>query len=285
VPALPDDLVRGLLRHIGIAEPPPPDAAGLRAVHGAFLSHVAYDALAVQLGECGPLEADTLAARVLAGGRGGYCFEINTVLYALLEALGFGIERRAAIIGERGARAAGAPTNHLALIVEAGGRRYLADAGWGEGPLDPLPLREGVHAGGPFAWSAEREPDGGWWIGQHHWGSTPGFWFADTPSPLEAFAPHHERLSTAPDSAFVKTLVVQRPFADRIVTLRSRTLVVDGPGLRERRVLPDAAAFAATLRDVFGIDPDVLGPERIARLWGQACAQHAAFVARRAVVS
>ena len=38
----------------------------------------------MQLGETGPLDEAALAARVLADGRGGYCFELNTLLAALL---------------------------------------------------------------------------------------------------------------------------------------------------------------------------------------------------------
>jgi hypothetical protein len=55
---------------------------------------------------------------------------------------------------------------------------------------------------------------------------------------------------------------------------------VDGPGLREREVLPDAAAWTIALHDEFGVDPAVLGDERMARLWSLACAQHERFLAR-----
>jgi N-hydroxyarylamine O-acetyltransferase len=246
---------------------------------------VPYEALAVQLGETGPLEPGALAARMLEGGRGGYCFEANTVLFELLTALGFSVERRQAIVADRDAHARGEPTNHLALIVDVEGRRFLADAGWGEGPLDPLPLDDGPFTAGPFTWSAQRDGDDGWWVSQHEWGSTPGFRFADAPATLADFAPHHRRLSTDPASSFVQTLVVQRPLADRIVTLRARTLFVDGPGHHDRDVLADARAFADALRDAFGIDPGVLGSERMARLWAQACAQHDAHRARRAAAS
>jgi N-hydroxyarylamine O-acetyltransferase len=278
VAQLSHETVTALLERIGLAEAPAADADGLRDVHRAFVSRVPYESLAVQLGECEPLSVDPLVARVLDEGRGGYCFEINTVLTALLEALGFGVEHRAAIVGARGARAGGEPTNHLTLVVDAGGERFLADAGWGEGPLDPLPLREGPYTAGSFTWSLEREPDGAWWIGHHDWGSSPGFSFLDAPAALEDLALHHARLSTAPESPFVRTLVVQRPLEDRIVTLRARTLFADGPGLRERRVLDDAAEFAATLHDEFGIDAAALGDDRLRRLWARACAQHEAFV-------
>jgi N-hydroxyarylamine O-acetyltransferase len=81
---------------------------------------------------------------------------------------------------------------------------------------------------------------------------------------------------TSPDSSFVKTLVVQQPHDDRVVTLRARTRFADGPDLRERALVGDAPEFAAALRDGFGIDPVALGPERLARLWRQALEQHVA---------
>ena len=268
-----------LLCHIGLDGRPSPDGDGLRAVHRAFLTHVAYDGLTAQLGEHAPLDPGALIARTLATGRGGYCFEINTILLTLLEALGFAMERRQGIVGSRDAFADGQPTNHLALVATtAEGDMYVCDAGWGEGPLDPVPLAPGTVAGGPFTWTVEPEDGGAWWVGQHAWGSTPGFRFAATPSPLTAFAPHHQRLAATPDSSFVATLVVQQPADDHIVTLRARTLSRKGPQRDERDVLADRAAFASALRDVFAIDPDALGADRVARLWTQACAQHEAFV-------
>jgi N-hydroxyarylamine O-acetyltransferase len=273
-------VIDDLLAHIGLDHRPDSDAGGLRLVHRAFLSHVPYDGLTAQLGEHRPLDPEALVQRTLATGRGGYCFEINTILLTLLEGLGFAVERREAIVDVREAHAGGAATNHLALVATtAGGERFLCDAGWGEGPLEPVPLRTGAHEHGRLRWTVEREPgDDGWWISQHEWGSSPGFRFGDEPVDLDVFAPHHVRLAAAPESSFVKTLVVQQPHDDHVVTLRARTLSRKGPGRDERAVLDDEDALAATLRDVFAIDAEALGAERIARLWRQACAQHAAFV-------
>jgi N-hydroxyarylamine O-acetyltransferase len=268
-----------LLRRIGLDAAPSADAAGLRPVPRAFLARVPYEDLAVQLGEAQPLDPGQLVERVLHGGRGGYCFEANTVLQTLLEALGFPVERRQGIVGARDAHVRGEPTNHLALVVDTpDAGPFIAEAGWGEGPLDPLPLAEGPVSVGAFTYTIERDGDG-WWVGQHELGSSPGFRFADAPATLADFQPHHERLSTSADSSFVQTLVVQQPGDDRIVTLRARTLFVDGPGRRERKILDDVAAFTAVLRDRFGIDPEALGPQRVGRLWAQAMEQHAAHQA------
>jgi len=116
-----------LLRRIGLTRAPAGDAAGLRTLHRAFVSRVPYEALAVQLGEAGPLAPLDLVQRMLHGGRGGYCFEANTVLHALLEAVGFTVERREGNVGPRDAHARGEPTNHLALIAHTS-RRWWCSA-------------------------------------------------------------------------------------------------------------------------------------------------------------
>jgi N-hydroxyarylamine O-acetyltransferase len=271
-------VIAALLRLVGLdGAPPAPTAAGLRSVHRAFLERVPYEDLAVQLGECGALDEAALVERMLAGGRGGYCFELNTVFAVLLRGLGFAVAKHEAVVGGAG------PTNHMALVAEADGEPWLADAGFGEGFVDPLPLRPGRHAGpGPFAWTLEREPGGAWWLGQHEWGSTTGFRMAAAPSPPAAFEPHHRRLSSDPASPFVQTLVAQMPGDDRITTLRSRTLSVRGPEIDSKRLLRERDELAATLRDVFGIDPAALGGARLERLWERAAAQHAAFAGRAA---
>jgi N-hydroxyarylamine O-acetyltransferase len=259
-----------LLARIGLAAMPAPDVDGLRELHRAYVGSVPYEALAVQLGESEPLHSGALLERVLAGGRGGYCFEVNTVLHDLLVAAGFSVERRVANV------AGSELPNHMALVVDVEGERYLADSGLGEGPLDPVPLVDGATTPGPMSWTVRRTEDG-WRMEQHEWGTVEWFTFGDPRAELDDFQPHHRRLSREPDSSFVQTLVVQRPYDDRIVTLRSRTLFVDGPGRRERDVLPDAAAWATALHDEFGVDPAVLGDERMTRLWGLASAQHEAF--------
>lgn len=268
-----------VLARIGLDRVPSGDAAEvLRTVHRQFVTTVPYENLTIHLGRFDPLDLDTIAARVLHGGRGGYCFELNGLLGWTFEQLGFTVHRHE---GRAGARDGEGPTNHLALVVEEGERRWLCDAGLGEGWLDPLLLVPGAHLGtGPFAWHLAREEDGGWWIAQHPWGSIPGFAMRGEPADgLEAFAPHHERLSQDPESPFVATVVAERVQEDRITTLRARTLTTRGPTVREKRVLAGADELAATLRDVYGIDPDALDLDR---LWSAAAQQHERHLAATA---
>src|SRR5829696_9301676 len=158
-----------LLARIGLDRAPAPDADGLRTLHRAYLERVPYEDLAVQLGETGPLDEAALAQRVLQDGRGGYCFELNTLFAALLRGVGFTVTHHQAVVGGDG------PANHMALVVDLDGERWLADAGLGEGFLEPLPLREGSYERGPFTYTLSREPGGTWWMGQHEWSTFSGF--------------------------------------------------------------------------------------------------------------
>jgi N-hydroxyarylamine O-acetyltransferase len=273
---VPDPAV--LLDRIGLSSPPPATLDGLRTIHRAYLDAIPYDDLSVQLGEAGRLDLDALVRRLLTGGRGGYCFELNGVLAWLLEELGFEVERHESIVGPRDPDA---PINHLALVVRVDGERWLADAGLGEGPIEILPLSPGTYLS-PLSWTVADDPAGGWWLTAHEWSSLPGIHIAEPVVDFDAFQPHHHRLATSPESKFVQTLVVQRVYPDRIVTLRSRTLRADGPGVSERRVLDDRDDLVTVLDEVFGIDPGALGPQRLDRLWERVVAQHRAWEAEQA---
>ncbi|HEX6390815.1 MAG TPA: arylamine N-acetyltransferase [Solirubrobacteraceae bacterium] len=255
-----DALLRRIGSHAG---------ASLADLHRAYVTAIPFDDLTIQLGEQAPLDRDAIARRLIeGGGRGGYCFEVNDVLGWLLEQLGHDVRRYRAVVGPRGVEA---PVNHLALIVDG---EWLAEAGYGEGPLEPLALRSGRQDG----WLLEPDGDDGWWVGDERpWTSGDGFTILPGEVGMDAFDEPHARLSTSEDSSFVQTLVVQQPQGDRVATLRARTFSVRGPAVDERRVLADVQDLDATLRGAFGIELDAA---RAARLWDAACAQHEAFLKR-----
>jgi len=274
---MPD--LAALLHRIGLDSAPPPTLEGLDTLQRAFVSSVPFEDLAIHLGEVEPLDLDRIQERVLTGGRGGYCFELNGLFGWMLEELGFAVQRRESVVGPRDVPG---PTNHLGLVVtprDAGPR--IAEVGFGQGPLQTMPLSPGRH-GSPLTWTVHEEPGGGWYWETPELVAPPGIRIGAETVGYRAFAPHHMRVATAPESMFVQTLVVQRPYDDRLVGLRARTVSVDGPGVRERRVLEDAEDLAETLDTLFGIDAGVLGGRRIDRLWECACAQHEAWAAANA---
>ena len=141
------------LDRIGLGEAP----TNLAAVHRAHATTIVFENFDPSTGRPVVLEADRLADKMVARGRGGYCFEHNLLLKAALEEMGIGpvdlMLARVRIGGTGDDR----PLDHLLLRVTEDGRPWLADVGFGGGGLlDPVPFEVGVEsdqAGWLTGWS------------------------------------------------------------------------------------------------------------------------------------
>ncbi len=117
----------------------PPSAEALADLQTAQMRAIPFETLEPFLGRAPALDPATVAAKLVDAGRGGWCFEQNLLLGLALDALGYPVRQ---VLGRvRMGAPAGGPRAHLALVVTAGGRDWLVDAGFGgPGPEVPLPL-------------------------------------------------------------------------------------------------------------------------------------------------
>ncbi|MCF6367468.1 arylamine N-acetyltransferase family protein [Rhizobium halophilum] len=141
--------------------------AGLFALQRAQLSTIAFENIDPYLGSVPSLESHQIWAKVVTGGRGGYCFELNCVFGEALRHFGFtarpilGRVRMGAPVG--GIRA------HLAWIVMIGGEEWLADAAFGgPGPRDPMRLQPGVQVSGGTEFRLRRDQETGECVLERH---------------------------------------------------------------------------------------------------------------------
>lgn len=265
------------LRRLGVPDPGAPSAEGLRTLQRAHLERVPYENIDIQLGRPPGIDPE-LSVRRFAAGRGGYCFHLNGAFAALLDHLGYDVTRHLGGVYEK-ADAQDVNGNHLALTVRVGGGAYLVDVGLGDGPHEPLPLREGEHAQGASSYRLERlaGPVEGWSC--HNPGSPfPRMNFRSAASAQDAFQAEHLRLSTAEDSSFVRTLALLRRDAESIDVLRGRILThIDlekGPSERE---LTTPEEFYEAIATVFNRELDDLTPVDRTALWDRVCRAHASW--------
>ncbi|MBY0421933.1 MAG: arylamine N-acetyltransferase, partial [Parvularculaceae bacterium] len=105
------------LGRIGFAGAPAANLETLRAMHRGHALRIPYENLDVQLGR--PVSRDPTRAfeKIVEGVRGGWCFEMNGVFSAALDAVGFRVRRLAgAVMREMlGDDAIG---NHLVILVD-----------------------------------------------------------------------------------------------------------------------------------------------------------------------
>src|SRR5262249_29151135 len=139
---MPLDLA-AYLERIQYRGDPRPDVTTLHDLHLAHATHVPFENLDVLLGRPIRLDLDSLQAKIVRGRRGGYCFEQNVLLAAVLEHVGFRVDRLAARVRYRAQHVL--PRTHMLLRVEVEGRSWMCDVGFGsEGLLLPMPLAVGA---------------------------------------------------------------------------------------------------------------------------------------------
>jgi N-hydroxyarylamine O-acetyltransferase len=125
---------------VGYAGPRTAGLETLRALHRLHPAAIPFETIDVRLGLGVSLDPEAVDAKMITGGRGGYCFEHNSLFMRVLTALGFRVEALIArSLWGRAPAEIGART-HMALRVRCDGSDWLADVGFG-GCMLTTPLR------------------------------------------------------------------------------------------------------------------------------------------------
>jgi N-hydroxyarylamine O-acetyltransferase len=241
------------LARIGAVRPIAPSLDALRGLHQAHAAAIPFENLDVLLGRPIRLDLASLQAKLVAGRRGGYCFEQNTLFRAALEAIGFRVSALAARVcaGATAVR----PRTHMLLRVELPEGAWLADVGFGgDGLVHPLAFDDGKQLWiGAFGHRLRREDE--LWVLQSNAGGQWGDLYAFTLEPQHQvdFEMANHFTSTWPGSPFVNNLTAQRCWPERRAILRNRELIVREAGGERRETLRDPEHLLEILDGVFGL--------------------------------
>lgn len=242
------------LRRIGYAGGLEPGAATLADLHLAHSTRIPFENVDVLLGRPIRLDAASLQAKLVAGKRGGYCFEHNLLFGAVLRTLGFAVTPLAARVRYR--TPVVLPRTHMLLLVRTDGVDWLTDVGFGgEGLLRPVPLRAGEPCR-QFAWTYRVVEHGFGWLLQS---LRDGDWidmyaFTLEPQEMADYEMANHYVSTHPSSRFVQTLTVQLPGTRARYVLRNRELTEDrGSSAAATRTIAGDEELLAVLADAFGL--------------------------------
>lgn len=230
-----------------------PTLETLREIHRSHLLAISYENLDIHLGRKLVLDPEAIYRKIVLGGRGGWCYEMNTLLGWALREVGFAVRYLAGAVG-REVKGAAAEGNHLVLLVELD-CPYIADVGFGDGFLEPLPLEPGRYPQGFLEFGLERR-DERWYVQNHRWGGATGFDFTLSERQLADFEAKCHELQTSPDSGFVKRTVCQRFGLEGIRTLRGAVFRrVTEAGVAER-VVESLEDYRAVLDTEFDLRLD-----------------------------
>jgi arylamine N-acetyltransferase len=242
------------LARIGVA-PGPADLATLRAIVAGHTRAVAFENLNPFTGREVDLTDGALEAKIVHGGRGGYCFEQNLVLRRYVDELGYRTTMLTGrVVWGRPATDPPPPRTHMVLRVDLPDGPHVVDVGFGGQTLTGvLRLEHGVQQPTPH------EPyrlldDAGTWTMQARVGAEwRSLYHFDLVPQLRAdlemaswYVSHH------PDSHFVTDVVAARPAPGRRYNLRGRILATHHLGApSETRELSSATEIMDVLEDTF----------------------------------
>jgi N-hydroxyarylamine O-acetyltransferase len=234
--------------------PEPPSVPFLIRLQRSFLRTVPFENLDIAWGI--PLQLDVAGAwsKVVERRRGGFCYELNTLLgWALLQ-LGFDVSLLSARVWRKAQRSWGPEFDHLALQVRVGSEDFLAEVGFGEAFRAPLRLPAGTTTDVSGAYRLVPDEadlqlltsvNGGAW--------RPVYRLSLQPRTLSEFAGMFAWHQTSPESPFTTHTVftVARPWGR--ITLTDRYRMETRGGVTTRRKYPRPGAWLGELRQRFGV--------------------------------
>jgi arylamine N-acetyltransferase len=284
-PPVDEPLRDAYLRRLGFATRPPVTVETLYALHRAQVERIPYESVWIWLGErrtIQPLDS----VRHLVNGRGGYCYHQNGALATLLGWLGFAVSWHVGGVQGHPDSQPNVGGNHLALTVtnlpsgtNPSGEWFI-DAGLGDGPHEPMPLRTGTYAQGPHTYGL-RPSDiapGGWRFDADSSMSLHGMDFQPGEATLADLQASHERLQSSPESSFVKTLVAFRRDTSGVDFLRGRVLK-RAENNENTTELNSRADWYACLADVFNLPLSDVDEARKEALWEKVTTAHEKWLA------
>jgi N-hydroxyarylamine O-acetyltransferase len=262
------------LDRIGYSGPVAPDLATLTALHRGHSMAIPYENIDVQLRR--PLTIDPQAAfdKVVRRGRGGWCYEMNGTLWKVLTEIGFSVTRMAGGV-MREAVGDAQIGNHLVLRVDLPEGPHIADVGFGDGPIEPYPLKAGPFEQRGFPYRLDEVEDGYWRLRNQPNGGAASFDFRAEKTDEALLAEKCAFLQESETSVFRMLLICQRHRPDGLRLLRGKVLRSVTPEGYTERTLESLTEFETVLAEEFGLsDPEA------PRLWDMVCERHAQFFAR-----
>ncbi len=259
--------VDAYLARIAYSGPRTPALETLRALHYAHLLAVPFENLDIHHGVPIVLDEERFFDKIVLRRRGGFCYELNGLFAALLRELGFEVTLLSARVPIEENRV-GPEFDHLCLRVDLE-TPWLADVGFGESFVEPLPLLMNAEQyqrnvfycldvvddrWRVLRYSPEAGDKRGVFVGNGEWRML--YDFTLVPRRLSEFAAMCRHHQTSPDSHFTRNRVCSILTPTGRVTLTGTRLVISEGASRREVPLETNREYDSALQRYFGIRMD-----------------------------
>jgi N-hydroxyarylamine O-acetyltransferase len=236
--------INGYLRRIGYNGIVYRDLASLRELQYKHVFSIPFETLDIHQQIPILLQINFLYQKVILDNRGGYCYELNTLFHRLLKLCGFDVTLVAGRL-HHGNNRYGREFEHMALIVELHGRKWLVDVGYGDFSLVPLAIAPGqIQSDGRNYYQIINPVlvDGKPYLGVAKWSASKqdfkmDYIFTLTPRALPDFYEMNEYHRTSPESHFRRNLICTLATAEGRISMINNKLIRTENGKRQVKMI------------------------------------------------
>lgn len=225
-----------------------------------YMLTVPFENINVQNGVPISVEIDDLYDKFIIRHRGGFCYEMNHFFGTYLEAKGFTVYRMSATVEQPNGKRT-PEGSHMSLVVPINGVNYVADVGFGDLPLQALPITNldpthpVIDITGEFraisennnAYCVQKLEDDEW---------TTRYQARFQPKQMDDFKEMIDYNSSNPESIFVQQLIITKPqsFGRATMSLQHLTL-----SKQDSKVKHDVTSdnYQDILKEYFNLDVQI----------------------------
>lgn len=228
-----------------------PTLETLQAIQAAQAYLIPFETFDISMGRKIVLRLENIFDKLVKQKRGGYCYEVNALLYFALHSLGFTSSLCLARLTDKDGHLLPASV-HMIVIVELNGR-WLVDVGWGRGFIQPFSLDI------PHEQHNYRiEPDGEGFNFYHK--DKRLHRFTLDKYPLEFFETRNHYHQISPHSLFAKEAACSLPTQQGFEMIRGSIYTQYANQKKSEKMIESDAEYRQILRNSFSLELNVNRP-------------------------
>ena len=242
---------------IGLPETWDVSEESMKRIHRFQHRSIPFENLDVIDGKPILLSDEALYQKLIIAKRGGYCQELNGLLYNVLKYIGF--EARP-LLGRVHLRGEPTGRGHRVTLVTINDKQWIVDAGFGSyTPREPLPIELNKALKTDLqTYRFIRHERFGLVLQIQESGQWQSIYSLDMTYVFENDLEYSNHFtSTHSSSAFTANCIAAFPTNDGIITLLNQTLKVKKGDAVEEIILADETAYFQALETYFGLVPKV----------------------------
>lgn len=227
----------------------------LKKIHKAHLLNIPFENLDIHYHKKIMLDIQRIFQKVIREKRGGFCYELNGLMYHLLSNLGYECCLLSAKVN--GQDGWGQDFDHMIVLVELNNEKWLVDVGFGNLFVEPKKLILNVpQLDYNYYYKFETDPDENWILKKSRDNSTYNtiYMFDLMPHALIEFLPMCNYHQESVKSMFTQNKLITQLFRNGRITLTDRKLKLELNGEIDEKPIMNEDEFISKLEQYFHID-------------------------------